>query len=96
MDDTNAYWLNNCGDVVGISATATGRFRAFLYRDNQMFNLNGLMDAASQAKWILVQALAINNHGQIVVDAGDRLAPPRRIGVVLSPVAPYSCPSPDE
>lgn len=95
-DDTNAYWLNNCGDVVGISATATGRLRAFLYRDNQMFNLNDLMDAASQARWILVQALAINNHGQIVVDAGDRLAPPRRIGVVLSPVAPYSCALPDE
>lgn len=57
--------LNNHGEVVGGSLTEgdTG-FHGFLYRNNRLFDLNDAVD--SEADWELLQALGINNHGEII------------------------------
>ena len=51
--------INNRGEVVGVSETATGAARVFIWtRRNGMTALAGMEESAS--------AVAINNHGQVV------------------------------
>lgn len=62
--DSVANGINDLGSIVGFSLLADGStFDAFLYRNNQMINLNSLIDPNSG--WILQDATAINDNGQI-------------------------------
>ncbi len=57
--------INNCGDIVGGSLEAEdGNFHAFLFSNGKLQDLNRLVD--NRAGWELVQAVAINDVGQIV------------------------------
>jgi probable HAF family extracellular repeat protein len=61
-----AHDINNRGDVVGGSLTdGDENFHGFIFRDNRLHDLNSLLESGS-AGWELIQALAINNHGEIV------------------------------
>jgi probable HAF family extracellular repeat protein len=60
-----ARGLNNLGEVVGGSLTADDEnFHGFVYRDNRLHDLNEFVEPG--AGWELLQALSINNHGEIV------------------------------
>lgn len=62
--DSQANSINDAGNIVGFSFLADGTtFDAFLYRNNQLVDLNSLINPASG--WILEYASAINNNGQI-------------------------------
>jgi probable HAF family extracellular repeat protein len=63
-DPSNAFALNDQGQVVGISGFGPDQDHAFLWQKGTLFDLNKLI--APSSPWILVQACAINNHGQIV------------------------------
>ena|ERR1700722_784061 len=57
--------LNNHGEVVGGSLTEGDEsFHGFVYRDNQIHDLNEFLDPENG--WELLQALGINNHGEII------------------------------
>jgi len=57
--------LNNYGEVVGGSLTeGDENFHGFLYRDNRLHDLNEFLDP--RAGWELIQALGINNQGEII------------------------------
>jgi probable HAF family extracellular repeat protein len=57
--------LNNRGDVVGGSLTeGDENFHGFLYRNNRLHDLNDFVDP--RVGWELIQALAINNYGEII------------------------------
>jgi probable HAF family extracellular repeat protein len=63
-----AYSINNQGHIVGASGGVGGDFsmsspRAFLWRDGRMTDLNNLF---TDATWVLEEARAINDRGQIV------------------------------
>jgi probable HAF family extracellular repeat protein len=62
-----AFDINDHGHIVGQSETVptSGTTRAFLYRNSQMTDLNGLLGPADQAQWDLFEARAINEFGQI-------------------------------
>jgi probable HAF family extracellular repeat protein len=61
-----ANGINASGQIVGYSYTISGEsvIHAFTVFDGQMFDLNSLLPASSG--WLLVDARAINNEGQIV------------------------------
>jgi probable HAF family extracellular repeat protein len=68
--------LNNQGEVVGGSLTeGDENFHGFLYRNNRLHDLNEFLDP--DAGWELLQALGINNHGEIIAigshTGGDRI-----------------------
>jgi probable HAF family extracellular repeat protein len=73
---SQAFNLNDNGDVVGMTYQADGRYVPFLYSNGQMTNLEAL--AGVSGVWHLNPA-AINNSGQIVGQAyepeGATLAP---------------------
>ncbi|MGD0988150.1 MAG: hypothetical protein ABR874_10085 [Candidatus Sulfotelmatobacter sp.] len=57
--------LNNQGEVVGGSLTeGDANFHGFIFRNNRLYDLNEFLDP--EAGWELLQALGINNHGEIV------------------------------
>ena len=56
-----ALGINDNGDIVGESG---GQDRAFLYSDGVLMSLNSLIP--SSPRWILEDATAINDSGQIV------------------------------
>jgi probable HAF family extracellular repeat protein len=57
--------INNRGEIVGGSLTAgDNSFHGFLYRDNRLHDLNAMLEPGTG--WELVQALAINNRGEIL------------------------------
>jgi probable HAF family extracellular repeat protein len=59
-----AFGINNSGQVVGFSYTASGQAHAFLWQNGTMSDLNDLIPPGSG--WDLGAAYAINNAGQIV------------------------------
>jgi|SRR5580658_6599187 probable HAF family extracellular repeat protein len=60
-----ARGLNNHGEVVGGSLTEGDEsFHGFLYRDDQLYDLNELLEPGTG--WEVIQALGINNHGEII------------------------------
>ena len=64
---SRARSINDSGDVVGewrILAGGQQRFKAFLYEDGRMRDLNGLIPAGTG--WELTGAQAINESGQVV------------------------------
>jgi probable HAF family extracellular repeat protein len=63
-----AHDINNNGEVVGGSLTeGDASFHGFIYRDRQLHDLNDCLDPAS--KWELIQAVGINNCGEILAIA---------------------------
>lgn len=57
--------LNNRGEVVGGSLTESDEnFHGFIYRNNQLYDLNQLLEP--EAGWEVLQAVCINNHGEII------------------------------
>ena len=57
--------LNNNGEVVGGSLTeGDENFHGFIYRDHRLHDLNEFLDPGTG--WELIQALGINNHGEII------------------------------
>jgi probable HAF family extracellular repeat protein len=86
-----ARGINNRGEIVGGSLTqGDENFHGFLYRDNQMLDLNDLL--AGEPGWELIQAFGINNRGDIVgigcYEGQDRivlLRPKAFVGEVVSP-----------
>jgi len=62
---SQASGLNDSGLVVGFSFDASGNQLAFLSDGTTMFDLNALIGIEA-AHWVLVDATAINNLGQIV------------------------------
>ena len=64
--DRNSYAnaINNQAWIVGTSAMASGTNQAFLWREGVMINLNDLIPPDSG--WVLTNATAINEHGEIV------------------------------
>jgi probable HAF family extracellular repeat protein len=65
--DSTAHDINDLGHIVGRSEHTSGQFElhAFLYKDNQMIDLNSLLSASAQSAWTLSQARGINALGQI-------------------------------
>jgi probable HAF family extracellular repeat protein len=62
---SRARSINGSGQVVGEWRTSVGgSFKAFLYKDGQMYDLNALIPAG--LGWNLLGAQAINKDGQIV------------------------------
>jgi len=60
-----AHGINNAGQIVGGSLTGDNEhFHAFLFTGNAMYDLNELIVDAG--RWELVQAVGINDQGQIV------------------------------
>jgi probable HAF family extracellular repeat protein len=57
--------INNSGEIVGGSLTdGDEAFHGFLYRGNRLYDLNELL--APDCGWELIQAVGINNRGEIV------------------------------
>jgi probable HAF family extracellular repeat protein len=57
--------LNNLGEVVGGSLTeGDENFHGFIFRNNRLYDLNEFLEPG--AGWELVQALGINNEGEII------------------------------
>jgi len=84
---SEAYALNNLGHVVGSAQTAAGAWHAFLYRDGVMKDLNDFLPPGSP--WLLQNAWAINDCGQIVGSITVNGEKPR-----LSAQAPLATPTP--
>jgi probable HAF family extracellular repeat protein len=59
-----AFGLNDSGQVVGDSYNASGQPHAFVWQNGTMSDLNDLIPPGSG--WVLGNATAINNAGQIV------------------------------
>jgi probable HAF family extracellular repeat protein len=72
-DSSEAFGLNNLGDVVGAGTTAAGATHAFLYRNGDTFDLGTLPGGSSS------YATAINDRGDIVGYGGiNSFGPPFR------------------
>ncbi|HEY4310002.1 MAG TPA: dockerin type I domain-containing protein [Pirellulales bacterium] len=81
---TQAYDVNNPGQVVGTSDTiGYGNEHAFLYQGNAMIDLNSVL--TENSGWLLTQGTAINDKGQI---AGLGTLNGQSHGVLLTPVIP--------
>ena len=59
-----ARGINDSGQIVGYSTTASGASHAFLWTGGTMTDMNTLIGPASG--WTLTGAAAINNNGQIL------------------------------
>jgi probable HAF family extracellular repeat protein len=81
--DTQAFGVNNRGEVVGIADTGKDdpRHRPFLYRNGRVWDLNELIPAGTG--WRLEYAVAINDRGQIV--GAGRLKGGAAHAVLLTP-----------
>jgi probable HAF family extracellular repeat protein len=64
---SRATGVNNEGTVVGFSTTASGERHAFVYTDaGGLQDLNDLVDPATAAGWVLVEARNVNEDGAII------------------------------
>jgi probable HAF family extracellular repeat protein len=61
---SSASAINNRGQIVGLSSTAGAEYRAFLYENGRMYDLNRAIPSGSG--WVLEAAQDINENGQIV------------------------------
>lgn len=65
-DFSRAVAINRSEQIVGFSTTASGSGAAFLYQNGTMYDLNNLIPVNSG--WKLIEAICINDTGQIVGD----------------------------
>lgn len=63
--ETHASAINNLGQIVGYSFNGPDNQRAVLWEDGEMTDLSLLPEALAQG-WVLTEATAINDWGQIV------------------------------
>jgi probable HAF family extracellular repeat protein len=63
------YAIGSSGEVTGTSIAASGATHAFLFRDGHMIDMNSLISSTDAALYTLVEGEAINDRGQIVVNA---------------------------
>jgi probable HAF family extracellular repeat protein len=63
--DSTAFDINDVGHIVGKSEIDPFVTHAFLYKNNQMVDLNSVLGPTDQAAWELGEARAINDLGQI-------------------------------
>ena len=63
---SNAWAINEQGQVVGRSLNSSGEEAAFLWKDGSMFDLCVLTDCLLEGWDSLIQASDINDHGNIV------------------------------
>lgn len=79
-DQSQAYGINDAGDVVGASSVAgCCDYRATLWRKGKMIDLNSLVSASVRdAGWVLVQARAIDRAGHITGVASNKNQPGSR------------------
>ncbi|MBN1514847.1 MAG: DUF3466 family protein [Phycisphaerae bacterium] len=80
-----AFAINNAGQVVGRSMDSMGAYRAFLWQNDELIDLNELLPPGSG--WVLREAMDINEHGWIT---GSGVAPngeTRAFLLVPEPVA---------
>jgi probable HAF family extracellular repeat protein len=78
-----AYGINNQGQVVGASDAAGISLRAFIYNGRSLQDLNKLIP--SNSGWLLTEARAINNSGQIV---GYGIIKGQQHAFLLTPATP--------
>jgi probable HAF family extracellular repeat protein len=77
---SRARGINDSGDVVGewrIGLGREARFKAFLYEEGQMKDLNALIPANSG--WDLTSAQAINENGQVVGSGTKKVVTPEGV-----------------
>ncbi len=79
MSSSAAYAVNSRSEAVGMSQAA-GMKRATLWRDGKPTDLNALLP--SHSGWVLTEARAVNDHGQI---AGQGLWNGRPCAFLLTP-----------
>jgi probable HAF family extracellular repeat protein len=79
---TEAWGINDAGDVVGTGQPPNANSRALLYRDGTWLDLNDAMIPIPGHTWTLSIAYDINNVGQIV---GGGLIDGKSHGFLLTP-----------
>ncbi len=87
---SEALDVNTHGDIVGTSDTVgsgSGDPHGFLYKDSTMTDVNTLLSPTDQAAWILVDATAINDFGQIAGTGLFQHHKPR--AYLLTPPVPF-------
>lgn len=69
--ESAANAVNDAGEIVGESQSASGSSRAFVYVNGQMYDLNSLIDPTTSipASTTLSNAVSINSNGWIAVNA---------------------------
>jgi len=81
--------------VTGSSATKENGAHAFLYSNGHMTDLNSLISSDAAARYTLVSAVAINDKGQILVDATANGAPGEAT-LILTPTSENSAEKGDD
>ncbi len=67
--ESEAVDINDSGVIVGRAQQGDGQWRAMIYQEGTMVDLNTLVPADVSASTVLIRANGINNVGQIVADA---------------------------
>jgi probable HAF family extracellular repeat protein len=81
--------INSAGQVTGVSFTADESLHAFIYTNGTMTDLNSLLSPSDAAQYTLVDAVAINDSGQIVVWGYPTIkGSSNLVTLLLTPVAP--------
>lgn len=83
-DHSSATGINDAGQVVGRSETASGTLHAFITGPNGMgmTDLNSLVGLPSGI--VLTYAIDINNAGQVIVTAIPAIPEPRSYALMLA------------
>jgi probable HAF family extracellular repeat protein len=81
---SEGWSINDAGQIVGDSATASGATHAFLDSNGMMQDLNSLL-AGPNSGWMLESATGINNSGQI---AGYGTLDGQEHAFLLTPTTP--------
>jgi probable HAF family extracellular repeat protein len=69
-----AFGVSSDGQVVGNATDATGAGRGFVWRKDKLHDLNDLLDSNPPADpWFVHGAVDINENGQILVSASNRV-----------------------
>lgn len=63
---SSALGLNNSGTIVGVYGYSGYQGRAFVYSHGEMRDLTSLLDSDALNKYVITDALAINDRGRIV------------------------------
>jgi probable HAF family extracellular repeat protein len=86
-----AYDINTYNEIVGKSSGNDGTYQVgFLHKDGTLHNLNNLLDSSGTG-WVVSDASAINDQGQILAHASNPQSM-RRV-VLLNPVTTCAAPN---